>query len=325
MITKTWGLILLAGVAVIAFFSTSGFAQTREQGPWWPHPVWGAQDETGASNWITPEKVLEAVSLVSEGKVYEMGHVYERGMPLLGDRTYSIFLAGFPTNGPIGEKQLVFNDDFVAGEIGQIGTQMDGLGHVGRRMKMADGTTTDVYYNGFTADEMVDPYELQRIGVENVKPIVTRGLLIDLAGYKGVDYLPESYVITLSDVLGAMEKQEISQEDIQPGDALFFDQGWWRLWPDPKTHDQSIMPYASREVVNWIIDRQPSIVGSDLALDGPDLDVHQVFVLEHGINNLEMLTFESLIADGVQEFMFILTPLRIRGATGSPVRPIAIR
>jgi hypothetical protein len=299
-------------------------AQSREEGPWWPHPIWGPTDQTGASNWITPEKILEAVSLVSNGNVYELGHVYERGMPLLGDRSYSIVIPGFPTNGPVGDNQLVFNDEFIATQIGQIGTQFDGLGHVGRRMTMADGRTTDVYYNGFTAEEMADPYELQRLGVENVKPIFTRGFLIDIAGFKGVHHLPESYEISLDDVKGALSRQNISEDEIRPGDALLFNQGWWQLWPDPITHDQSIMPFASREVVDWIIERKPAVVGSDLALDGPALDVHRMFVLEQGINNLEMLTFDGLLADGVQEFLFIVTPLRIKGATGSPVRPIAI-
>ena len=72
-------------------------AQTREKGPWWPHPLWGGEDQAGASNWITPEKVLAAIRLVETGRIYELGQVYERGMPLFGDRTYSMLIPGGPT------------------------------------------------------------------------------------------------------------------------------------------------------------------------------------------------------------------------------------
>lgn len=305
--------------------SLPALAQTREEGPWWPHPVWGAGDEAGASNWITPEKILEALSLVKTGTVYELGHLYERGMPLLGDRTYAIVMPGMPTAGPIGDQRLVFNDEFIAGEIGQVGTQFDGMGHVGQRVTMADGSDMDVYYNGHTADEMASPIGLQRLGVENIKPIITRGILIDLAGYKGVDRLPEHYEATLADVRGALERQGMSENDLRPGDALLFNFGWWSLWPDPITHNQSVIPGIDMDVVQWIIGRQPAMVGSDLALDGASMRVHPELTLKQGIGNLEFMNFGPLMADEGWMFLLIVTPLRLKGATGSPSRPIAIR
>ncbi len=223
-------LISIVSVFVAAAAVTAN-AQTRDKGPWWPHPIWGAQDQAGGSNWITPEKVLAATALVKTGKVYELGHVYERGMPLIGQRSYSIVIPSFPTHGPYGEDKVVFNDEFIAGEIGQVGTQFDGPGHVGRQLKMADGSTTEVFYNGVTAAQMRSPYGLLRNGVENVKPILTRGILIDLAAYKGVPTLPEKYVITLDDVRGALSRQGMKESDLEPGDALLFNLGWWRVWP----------------------------------------------------------------------------------------------
>ena len=162
--------------------------QTRAEGPWWPHPIWGPNDQAGASNWITPAKILEAVLLVKTGKVYELGHVYERGMPLLGQRSFAMFIA---PGAPSGANQLVFNDEFLSAEIGQVGTQLDGLGHVGKRMTMADGTTADVFYNGVTASEMQSRYGLLQLGIEKMKPYITRGLLIDVAGYKGLGDLTQ--------------------------------------------------------------------------------------------------------------------------------------
>ena len=168
-------------------------AQTREKGPWWP-TQWGAADAAGGSNWITPEKVLKATALVKTGRVIELGHVYERGMPLNGSRSYNIFIPSFPTHGPILERGVVFNDEYVAAEIGQVGTQFDGPGHVGQRVKMADGTETFVFYNGVPAAEMRGPYGLLKNGVENVKPILTRGIYIDLAAFKGVETLPANEI-----------------------------------------------------------------------------------------------------------------------------------
>ena len=93
------GLIVL----LLSLGASLALAQTRSEGPWWPHSLWGPDDQAGGSNWITPAKVLEAIRLIKTGEVYELGHVYERGMPLFGQRTYSMFIAGSPTYPPLGK------------------------------------------------------------------------------------------------------------------------------------------------------------------------------------------------------------------------------
>ena len=125
---------LALALTILAAAGGPAAGQTREEGPWWPHPLWGPDDQAGGSNWITPEVVLRAARLVETGKVYELGQVYELGMPLFGQRTYALSIPGSPTGGPFGENnQLVYFDDFLCGEIGQIGTQFDGLAHIGAR------------------------------------------------------------------------------------------------------------------------------------------------------------------------------------------------
>jgi kynurenine formamidase len=315
-----WAIFILS----VCIITTTLNAQTRSKGPWWPNALWGANDQAGASNWITPEKVLKAFSLVKTGKIFELGHVYERGMPLTGRRSYNIFIPSFPTYPPSGKDSVVFNDEYVTAEIGQVGTQFDGPGHPGRKMKMADSSTTNVFYNGFTEDEMRNPYGLLKLGVENVKPIITRGILIDLAGYKGVNTMPEDYAITMSDVSNALAKQGMKESDIEPGDALLFNLGWWRIWPDKKTTEGN-PAYASREVVDWIIRMKPCMVGSDASLDaGPEFMLHREVILKNGIFNLEFMNFETMQNEKQYKFLFILTPLRLKGATGSPGRPLAI-
>ena len=192
---------------------TESESQTREKGPWWPHPIWGAEDQAGSSNWITPEKILESLKLVTTGKVYELGQVYERGMPLFGQRTYSMFIPGSPSGGPFGDNKLVYHDDLLVTEIGQVGTQFDGPGHIGARITMADGTEQDVFYNGFSLDEIRHPfgYGLVNLGVENIKPIITRGILIDIAGFKGVEVLDAKYEVTLDDVQGALDPAAVAR------------------------------------------------------------------------------------------------------------------
>jgi kynurenine formamidase len=314
---QTFVMITLIGMATQIIS-----AQTRDQGPWWPHPLWGAEDQAGSSNWVTPEKVLEAATLVQTGKIYELGNIYDRDMPMVGNRSFNLLIPSFPTYPPSGADSVVFNDEFLATQIGQVGTQFDGPGHVGKRMKMADGTTTEVFYNGYTTAEMKDPYGLKKLGIENVKPYVTRGILIDIAGAKNMETVPDQYRVTMDDVKNALAKQGMTESDIHPGDALLFNFGWWKNWPKPISLEKP--PYISHEVTEWIIARKPSMVGSDSTLDGPGANVHLEITLQNGIWNLEWMRFEGLAEDNLYQFMFIFTPLRIKGATGSPGRPIAV-
>ena len=122
-----------------------GDGMIEDADDFWPSR-WGADDQAGASNWITPEKVMAAVSLIETGEIYELGRQYEHGMPLFGNRTYSLTIPGAPTGGPFNGG-LVYNDEFIVGEIGQVGTQFDGLGHVG---VVHNGV--ERFYNGHTTD-----------------------------------------------------------------------------------------------------------------------------------------------------------------------------
>jgi len=295
--------------------------QTRDQGPWWPHAVWGPEDQAGASNWITPEKILEAVSLVKTGKVYEMGNVYERGMPLLGQRTFAMFLV---PGTPSADSGLMYNAEFLSAEIGQVGTQFDGFGHIGKRVQMEDGSVADVFYNGVTFDDMWSKYGLRRLGVEKIKPYFTRGILLDVAGYRNVEILPNDYEVTMSDVRGALANQGLDENGIEPGDALFFNFGWGSLWDEPQQllSNWRRRPLAGPDVLDWIVDRSPSVVGWDTGASGAG---HAQLIMMNGIPNLEFMNYRELIDDGAFEFMFVFTPLRLKGATGSPGRPLAIR
>src|SRR5262249_39122187 len=189
-------------LSTLSAFALLGMAQSGEQpetpiGPrWWPSP-WGAQDQRGAANRMTPQKVLEATRLIRTGKIYQLGHVYEHGMPLAGKRHFSLTIPGSPTGGPDGENKVVYHDEMFSGEIGQIGTQLDGLGHIGVRMG-----GDDYFYNGFRRSDFGKPYGLEKLGIENVGVFFTRGVLIDVAGFRGVGRLTPGEVITVADLAG---------------------------------------------------------------------------------------------------------------------------
>lgn len=313
-------------VLVLGLWITSlaVLAQTREKGPWWPHPVWGAGDQAGASNYITPDKIMEASKWIKTGKTYELGHIYEEGMFVPDNRVFKLFIPSFPTYGPEGTDRIVFNDELLVATIGQIGTQFDGLGHPGQQVDMEDGSTTEVFYNGFTTEEMKSPFGLVNLGVEHLKPIITSGVLIDIAGLKNVEVLEDAHEVSLQEVKDALVIQGVEESEIRPGDAIFFNFGWWHNWNKDYVMDGSRYPRIAREVVDWLVEQQPSMVGSDAILDGDKFNVHLELTMKNGVSNLEWMNFDTLTADKVYRFMFIFTPLRIKGATGSPGRPIAI-
>jgi len=104
---------------------------------------------------------------------------------------------------------------------------------------------------------------------------------------------------------------------------LLFNTGWWRLWPDPKI-ESAPHAYAGRELIAWIVARRPSMIGSDSNFDGPEALVHTELTMKNGIWNLENMDFGAFEQAPTYRFMFVFTPLRLKGATGSPGRPIAV-
>ena len=299
--------------------------------PWWPSR-WGADDEAGASNWITPDKVMEAIQFIETGTIYELGRLYEAGMPLFGQRAFSLRIPGSPTGGPFGENKLIYHDEFLATEIGQVGTQFDGLGHVGVQMGEPGNLNEMRYYNGMTGAELAGANGLMKLGVEKLKPLFTRGILIDVAGFKG-EMLDAGEEITLANVQGALARQGMSEDAINPGDVVLFNTGWGSLWNVDNERYNGGAPGIGLEVAGWLIEKEVALVGADTwpveVVPNPDptlaFPVHNQLLTRSGIFIHENLNFDGLLEDEVYEFAYIFVRVPIKGATGSPGSPIAVK
>jgi kynurenine formamidase len=320
-----------AGALVAGAAHAQQVAQAPAGAPFWPHPKWGKDDSAGASNWITPAKVLDAAKWIKDGKIYRIGRVYESGMPKFGERAFTLRIPGGPTGGPFGTNKLVYNDEFLATEIGQTGTQFDGLGHIGIQMGK-DGDKNEMrYYNGVTGQELGDAYGLKKLGIENCKPFFTRGHLFDIEAVKGAA-MDAGQEITVADLRAALQKQNMQEADVKEGDAVFFNTGWGKLWMKNNDKFNSGEPGIGMEVAKWCIDKGICLTGADQwateVVPNPNKDlafvVHAELITKNGIYNHENLDFTGLIADRKYQFVYIFSPAPIKGATGSNGGPMAI-
>jgi kynurenine formamidase len=275
---------------------------------------------------MTRERVIEASRLIKTGQVYQLGKVYEHGMPLPGKRHFSLTIPGSPTGGPDGDNGLVHHDDLFSGEIGQIGTQLDGLGHVGVRMPDGD----DYFYNGNRRSQFGKPYGLEKLGIENVGVFYTRGVLADVAGHRKVERLQPGEVITGKELEETLRAQRIT---VREGDVVLVRTGHGQLWMKDNTAFAAGEPGIGIDAARWLSERKITLVGGDNwameAVPPQDpkrpFEVHQHLLVRNGIYILENLDLETLARDRVYEFAFVFAPLRLKGATGSPGNPIAIR
>ena len=187
----------------------------------WFNSRWGPEDQRGNGNLMTPAKVLQATKLIKTGEIVSLGMPYDARMPIAPGRAYALRMPGGPTGGPYGEKsRTIWNDEFIATEIGQIGTQMDALGHLGCMCGARGDKTRMLFYNGNKLSDMWSPYGLKKLGMEKAKPFFTRGVLFDVQGLKG-RVLDVGEEIKLADLKACLDRQGVSEPRSTPGDAVF--------------------------------------------------------------------------------------------------------
>ena len=317
----------------------------------WSPTEWGADDKVGAPNRTTPQMVLKAAALVTKGKVATLGKIYAADAPAFGTRSWKLVIPGRPTGGPFGGQKLVYNDEYVSTELGQIGTQFDGPGHIG--IITSKGM---FYYNGrFLEDKDVSSTGLGRLGVEHVaqKGFVCRGVLLDAVALRG-GQLPvpkensasDPGIVTAKDVEEMVKKEGIAP--IAEGDCVFLHTGHGNIW-HPKDWDTYDAAEKARRVAlfnsgepGFGISACEYLAGRKVILTGADtwateavgkgaggenpqpFECHIKLQTKRGIWNLENLDLTQLVADKTYEFLFVWSPLKMKGATGSPGNPVAL-
>jgi len=315
---------IVIGLAVIAAL---GLSTAAAQGPSWRPPSesqrcpskWGAGDERGAANHMKPDSVLKAVKLVRTGEVVELGHVLSPTMPMSATRQFNIHTKRTFMNPQSNRRGS--NEEVLLSEIGQVGTQFDGFAHQ---------TIEDKVYNCYKLDEISTRTGFTKVGIEKVGSLITRGVLIDVAGLKGVDMLGDTYEVTVADLEGALQRQN---QKLQLGDAVVIHTGWGKLWGKDNARYMRSGPGIGVQAAEWLAKQDPMLVGADNVPvevnPNPDkevsLPVHQIMLVVNGIYLLENLKLDELAAKRVHEFAFVMQPLKLQGFTGSTVAPIAIR
>lgn len=319
----------------------------------WAPTEFGQDDKAGAVKRTTPALVLTAAKLVKQGKTATLGKLYMSDIPAFGPRSWTMSIPGTPTGGPFGKNALVYHDEFVATEIGQIGTQFDGPGHIGVRTSKGD-----FFYNGRFAK---DAYQrgaggrvvgMGDLGVEHVaeKGFVCRGVLLDAPAFRGMRRLPipkdtkSPGIITAADVQAMVKRQGLAE--IGEGDCVFLYTGHGDLWSNAEWKSLPAEEKAKRRAeftsgepgfgvsaCQYMAGRKIILTGGDTSANdaqpvGEEEDYavpcHTELQTRRGIWNIENLDFTPLLKEKVYEFLFVWAPLKIVGGTGSPGNPVAL-
>ncbi|KAA9161614.1 cyclase family protein [Amycolatopsis acidicola] len=205
---------------------------------------------------------------------------------------------------------------------GHVGTHIDALSHVSQDGKLHGDVDAQKAQHGGKFSEH---------GTEKIPPMVTRGVLLDVAGAKGVDTLEPGYGVTEADLVAAAERSGVRPEK---GDVAVVRTGWARNFSDATTymgHDTGV-PGLTVDGARWLAARGVIATGADTTAyeqipagaGHRELPVHRVLLVENGIYIMEHLNLEDVAAEGLAEFLFVVAPLRIVGGTGSPIRPVAV-
>jgi kynurenine formamidase len=282
---------------------------------------YGAQDTLGALNEVTPEKVCRAASYVKTGRRYALSRLLESEAPTQLTRFWKnrLELERLIPGHQVGINALSSVEETVSGAM-HSGTHLDGLGHIGIGVQA---------YNGYPYTDIVTTDGLTRLGIEGVPPIMTRGVLLDIARLKNVETLADTYAITAKDLDDASALQGVA---VEPGDALLIHTGWGRLWMIDNARYAASEPGINLEGAAWCTDRRVCVIGADtwavevVPDENPELlfPVHQHCITRYGCHLLENVDLTELAGDRVYAFCFVLLPLRAKGASASPVSPVAI-
>jgi len=305
-------LILLIGLAL---------ASSIQAEDWHPSK-YGAGDTIGALNNLSAEKVLQAVRLVKIGKTYALGVETGPDSPAYPPRSYSMTILQLDdgTGTPLGSNKATGNDDLMNMWMG-IGSQIDGLGHMG---------INHVYYNGNHASDFVTPKGLTKLSIDKLPPMVSRGVLLDMTKLLGTDIIAPGTAFNRKEIDAAAKAANL---EIEHGDVVLFHTGWLNVMYSDPVRFMAGQPGLGLEGARYLAELGVVAVGADNwaleVLPAEDkthaFPVHPELLAKNGVYILENMDTRALAADNATEFLFVLGQPRFVGAVQAVINPIAIR
>lgn len=297
--------------------------------------TWGEDDEVGALNSITPDRVVESLRGVEHGRVYDLGVTVDRTSYLAPAHAQTEVVAyrtpaglfrdgSFPDE---GADRVSFNTSVVMVS-DHAGTHLDGLSH-------ATSGPDRHWFNGYTDAEHGSDFGPLRCGAHGIPPIVAPGVLLDIPATLGRPELPPGYPIEVADLEAALDRQGA---EIRPGDVVLIRTGTLRHWGDSGADHAALAGPDSSGITlaaaRWLVETTGALlIGSDTStveilppVDGSNVHpVHTYLLVEQGVHLGELHFLEQLAADGVSRFCYVALPPKLRGTTGGlAMRPIAM-
>jgi len=292
---------------------------------------WGADDEIGRLNWITPETNAAILDHLDGAHLFDLNVEYFVGMPswvAAGDPPYGIWMTHTPQGsihdnlsgaGAHTHERYSYCGDSVHFYT-HCGTHVDTLNHLGHH---------GMFWNGWTADKDLGSRIWMKGGLDKYPPIIARGVLLDVAGMHGVDCLPEAYGITPKDLQDCVAKQGV---DLRKKDVVLVRSGRMTLWPD---FDGYLLkpPGITLPAAKWLCEEAGAmcIAGDSIGLEVMPWDEEDAFLPVHaymfataGAQIIEVVDMEEIAAEKQHEFAFLGFPMKLRGATGAPMPSYAV-
>ena len=259
--------------------------------------------------------------LFSGARIYDLAHALQASMPVSPNHP-GFKMALMRRHGDMvrADGSSASNEVIVMG--GHTGTHIDALCHVSFKGEL---------YGGHSADEAQRGGFFQVFGTESIPIIFSRGVLLDVAACLSVDVLPPGFAVTADHL---SKTASVANVRIDKGDAVLIRTGWTQNWNDTNRFLGLTegAPGPDESAASWLVDHRASVVGAEtIAFEciPPGrghalLPVHRKLIVENGIHIIEAMNLSELAADKEFEFLFVVTPLKVVGATGVPVRPVAV-
>ena len=280
---------------------------------------WGPNDQAGAINNITQDNILAAAKLIKKGKSMRMAIETNSKTPAYPPRSYSVTIVkpGQDYGQSLGNTKTVYHDDILNTWVG-IGTQLDGLGHIG---------IDNVFYNCTPGIEVTGISGLKKFGIETFPGVATRAVILDMTGLMGKEIVPEGTAFNQPEIEAALKRQ--GNMKINKGDVVIFYTGWHKLLGVDDKKNGSVEPGLGVQGARYLASLGVAMIGSDTwALEvipfeneGQVFHVHQILLAEFGVFILENVVAEQAVKDKVYEGMITVGPHRTTGSVQAIVNP----